>query len=80
MAVIGVLIGLPFGRWFIHWFWLAAQTPEQQELFTFNVALKPETYVMTVVAIFVAVLLSQLPGLRILGRLNLAQATKERST
>lgn len=80
LALLGVATGLPFGRWFIGWFWLAAQTEEQQELFTFNVALKPETYWMSALAIVVAVALSQLPALRLLGRLDLAKATKERCT
>jgi len=80
LAVLGVVAGLPFGHWFIGWFWLAAQTEEQQELFTFNVALKPETYWVSALAIFLAVAVSQLPALRLLGRLDLAKATKERAT
>lgn len=80
LALLGVATGLPFGRWFIGWFWLASQTEEQQELFTFNVALKPETYWMSALAILLAVALSQLPALRLLGRLDLAKATKERCT
>lgn len=80
VALIGVAIGLPFGHWFVGWFWLAAQSQEQQDLFTFTIAVRPETYVVSAAAIFAAVLVSQIPALRMLGRLDLAQATKERAT
>jgi hypothetical protein len=40
----------------------------------------PQTYVMAGVLILVVVLLSQVPALRMLSRLDLAKATKERAT
>ncbi|MCB8932802.1 MAG: ABC transporter permease [Chthonomonadaceae bacterium] len=80
VALIGIAVGLPFGRWFVGWFWLAAQTQEQQDLFTFTITVLPETYVASGLAILLAVAVSQLPALRALGRLDLAQATKERAT
>lgn len=79
VGLIGVLIGLPFGRFFIEWFWLAAQTEEQQELFTFAIAVKPLTYVVSAAAIILAIAVSQMPALRMLARMDLAKATKERA-
>lgn len=78
VALIGIVIGLPFSRWFIEQFWKAAQTEEQQQLFTFKVAVRLETFLLAVLAIMMAVLLSQLPALRLLNRLDLVKATKER--
>ena len=79
VALMGILLGLPLSRWFIDMFWRAAQTEEQQELFTFNVAVKSETFVISVVAILFAVLLSQIPALRLVSRLDLVKATEERA-
>ncbi|MBV6458640.1 MAG: hypothetical protein HONBIEJF_01774 [Fimbriimonadaceae bacterium] len=80
VALMGIAFGLPFGRWFLEKFWQAAQTEEQQELFTFAIRVDTSTYVVAGVAILAAVLLSQVPALRMLSRLDLAKATKERAT
>jgi putative ABC transport system permease protein len=80
LAVIGTAVGLPVGRWFVERFWFAAQTEEQMELFSMEVTVLPQTYVMAGVLILVVVLLSQVPALRMLSRLDLAKATKERAT
>lgn len=80
VALMGVGIGIPCGNWFVQMFWRAAQTEEQQDLFTFNVQVSTETFVFASVAILVITVLSQIPALVTVGRLNLAQATKERST
>lgn len=79
VTLIGIAIGLPFGKWFLLQFWQAAQTPEQQDLFTFEVAMAPATYVIAAILILVIAVVSQVPALRMLGRQSLAQATKERS-
>jgi putative ABC transport system permease protein len=80
VGLVGIAIGLPFGRWFIEQFWLLAQTEEQQELFTYEISVKPATYAISAVAILAAVLISQIPALRMLGRMDLAKATKERTS
>lgn len=79
VSLIGIGLGLPFGNWFIGQFWKAAQTPEQQELFTFRIALRPETYVLTCLAVIIVSILSMFPSLRLLNSLDLAKSTKERS-
>jgi putative ABC transport system permease protein len=80
VAFIGAVLGLPIGRWFVEQFWKASQTEEQQDLFTFTIVVLPETYVIAGVAVLVTALVSQWPSLRMLAKLNLAQATKERSS
>lgn len=80
VALIGVVLGLPIGRWFVEQFWKAAQTEDQQDLFTFTIVVLPETYAIAAIAVLITALISQYPSLRMLARLNLAQATKERSS
>ncbi len=79
VSVIGMMIGIPFGRWFLEQFWKAAQTPEQQDLFTFHIFVRPETYLFTCAAVLTVSLVSMIPSLRMMDRLDLAKATKERS-
>jgi putative ABC transport system permease protein len=80
VTLIGIGLGLPIGRWFIGVFWKAAQTPEQQDLFAFNISVLPITYVIAGIGIFVTAIVSQIPALLALGRINLAEATKERAS
>jgi putative ABC transport system permease protein len=77
-ALLGVMLGLPLGRALVEGFFRAAQTEEQTELFSMKVVVHPQTYILAAVAIVVVVLISQLPAIRQISRLNLAQATKER--
>lgn len=79
VALVGVALGLPIGRVFVEQFWKASQTPEQEDLFTFTMIILPETYVIAALAILIVALVSQFPSLRFINRINLAQATKERS-
>jgi putative ABC transport system permease protein len=78
LGLIGVLIGLPIGRKFVEYFFLAAQTEEQADLFTFEITIYPQTYVVTALTILAVMLLSQLPSLVYLNRLDLAKTTKTR--
>ena len=80
LAVVGTAAGLPIGRVFFERFWLAAQTEEQMELFSMKASVLPMTYVLAGGLIFAVVLVSQLPALRMLERLDLAKSTKERAT
>ncbi|MDR7419486.1 MAG: FtsX-like permease family protein [Armatimonadota bacterium] len=79
-ALIGVALGLPLGRLTVEGFLRAAQTEEQMELFAMKVVVNPQTYVLTATAIVIVVLLSQLPSILQVNRLDLARATKERVT
>lgn len=80
VTLIGILIGLPAGRAFVEYFWKAAQTEEQMDLMTFDVAVSTSTYLQAAGIVLLAGVLSQIPSLYRLARLNLTQATKERST
>lgn len=80
VVLLGTLMGLPLGRAFIAGFWQAAQTEEQQDLLTFNVTVFPATYAIAALFVLVTALVSQIPSLRYLARLDLARATKERAT
>lgn len=79
VALIGIVIGLPIGRIYVEQFWKAAQTPEQEDLFTFKIVVLPATYLVAAVGILAVAMISQYPSLKLLSKLNLAQATKERS-
>jgi putative ABC transport system permease protein len=78
MAVLGVAIGLPAGHMLVIVFLRAAQTEEQMEVFAMQAVIRPATYVLAAVATVAAMMLSQIPALIQVGRLNLARATKER--
>jgi putative ABC transport system permease protein len=80
LALLGVVLGLPMGRGLVEGFFRAAQTEEQMELFSMKIVVNPATYVLAALAIVVVVLLSQLPAIIQVNRLNLARATKERVT
>lgn len=71
--LVGTIIGVPFGCWLAASFFVLWQT----ESFHPRLQIFTATYVLTVVGILATVLVSQLPGIRYLNRLNLASATKE---
>ncbi|MDR7554574.1 MAG: FtsX-like permease family protein [Armatimonadota bacterium] len=80
IAAAGVLLGLPAGRALTEAFFRAAQTEEQMALFSMQIVIAPRTYGLATAAVVVVMLLSQLPALAHLQRLDLARATKERAT
>ncbi len=80
VASIGLIVGLPIANGFVHLFWQAAQTPEQQELFSFDVQILPTTFIVAAVAVLMICSLALLPALRTVQRMDLAKAVKERST
>lgn len=80
VSVVGIVIGLPLARLFVQAFWQAAQTEQQQELFTFKIVISSTTYLYGVIGIIVVALLSQVPSLVRISRMDLARATKERAT
>jgi putative ABC transport system permease protein len=80
VALIGISVGLPISKAFVKAFWQAAQTEQQQDLFTFQVVVLPDTYAQAVLAILLVALISMPPSVRALNRMDLARAVKERST
>ncbi len=79
-AAIGVCMGLPAGRVLVDAFIKAGSSEEQMELFAFKTVVYPRTYVIAAVAIVIVVLISQIPAISQVNRLNLARATKGRVT
>jgi putative ABC transport system permease protein len=79
VTLFGILLGLPLGRWFVEAMWLVAQTPEQQDLFTFDIHVSPITYITAAAFTFIASFAAEAPALRALRQVNLAKAVKERS-
>jgi putative ABC transport system permease protein len=74
-AALGLLVGIPLGYleciWFVRLF--------QSETVSLELIIYPRTYAWIIVGTVFVVLLSQIPALRWINRLDLAKATKERS-
>ncbi|HRF59816.1 MAG TPA: FtsX-like permease family protein [Fimbriimonadaceae bacterium] len=79
LTVLGIAMGLPIGRAFVALFWQAAQTEEQQDLFTFQVMVHPTTYLMAGFGVLLVTAVSAIPALRAAQALDLVRAVKERS-
>jgi putative ABC transport system permease protein len=76
VALVGVPLGLLTG-------YVAADRAMasfNSDLFTFDLFIRPTTFVIAALAILLVALLSQWPGLRAIGRLDIAEVVKERST
>lgn len=80
VSVFGLIIGLPIAYGFVQLFWKAAQTPEQQELFSFSVVVRPESFAIAAISVLVISGMALIPALRGVQRMDLAKAVKERST
>lgn len=80
ISLIGIAIGLPLGKQFVHFFMEAAQTEEQAELFTMRVFVHPNTYIFAAVIVLATVLLSQIPSIQRIAKINLAKAINERTS
>jgi putative ABC transport system permease protein len=75
VALVGIPLGLGIG-------YLAAKEAMasfSSDLFTFDLYIRPSTLVISALAILVVALLSQWPGLRAIGRLDIAKIVKDRS-
>lgn len=70
-TIPGLLLGALLARLFL--------TQFETESFVFDFVLHPRSIVIAVVLIVVSALVAELPGLRALGRLNLAEVVRERS-
>ena len=75
VAAIGIPLGLIVG----YLTSAAAMASFQSDMFRFELYIRPSTYVWSGVAILIVALISQWPGLRAVGRMDIAQVVKERS-
>jgi len=76
LALIGCLVGMPLGVVAAKAFLLAAQTPEQMELFAMVPVVRKETPYGAALSLLVALVAAAAPSLVHLGRLDLAAAVK----
>jgi putative ABC transport system permease protein len=75
VALLGIPLGLGVG-------YLAAKEAMasfSSDLFTFDLYIRPSTLVISALAILLVALISQWPGLRAIGRLDIARIVKDRS-
>lgn len=73
LGSLGIALGLPLGKQLALSFTSLAQTEE----FTMTSIISPGTYLLTALALLLVLLVSQIPSLRYISRLNLASATKD---
>ena len=72
-AVVGSALGMLMGR-LLDIYLVSVYASEQMEL---RPVIYPQSYAITVGAVFVALMIAQIPALRTVNRLDLAKATKE---
>ncbi len=75
LTIVGLVPGLVFG-WALAWVFMYAFS---SDMFTFELYIRPLTYVLTAAAIIVVGLLSQWPALRAVSRLDLGRIVRDRS-
>ena len=76
VTLLGIVPGLLVGRVLAQVF----MSSFQSESFTFEVSISPTTYLVSAGAIVVAALVSQWPGLRAVGRMDIATVVRARGT
>jgi len=75
VAAIGIPLGLLAG----YATSAAAMASFQSDMFRFDLYVRPSTFVWSALAILIVALISQWPGLRAVGRMDIARVVKERS-
>jgi len=70
------LLTTPLGLFLGHWVTVQLMHQFSSELMTFQVVIAPTSYAITASGILVTMILSSLPAIRHIGRLQLAEATK----
>ncbi len=75
VAMLGIPIGLVVGYFSAR----TAMASFSSDLFAFDLYIKPTTFVWASLAIVVVALISQVPGLRAIRRINIPKVVKERS-
>lgn len=76
LGVLGLIPGLPLGYGLAAYFF----TLFQADIFSFELAIFTRTYLLAIGLIILIVLLSQIPGIRQLNRIDLARVIKEQET
>jgi putative ABC transport system permease protein len=76
VALAGIPVGLVVG----HWVSALAMASFESDLFSFDLYIRPTTYLFAALAIVVVALISEWPGLRALRRIDIPRIVKERST
>ncbi len=77
--MIVALFAIPLGLGAGYMAAKAAMASFESDLFAFDLYIRPSTFVVAALAILAVALLSQWPGLRAIGRLDIAKIVKERS-
>jgi len=75
VALLGIPLGLVAGYFVAQ----AAMASFASDLFSFDLYVKPMTYVWSALAILAVALISQWPGLRAIRNVNIPEIVKERS-
>jgi putative ABC transport system permease protein len=73
-------IGIPLGLFVGYVTSALAMATFQSDMFRFELYIRPSTFLWSALAILIVALISQWPGLRAVGRMDIAQVVKERST
>ena len=73
LGVVGLIIGIPLGYAVTSYLMTMFQT----DMFSFELVFYTRTYLLATAIIVVIMLLSEIPGIRSLSRLDLARVTKE---
>jgi len=75
LGLVGVILGIPLGYALALFFFSLFQT----DMMTFTPIIFPRTYLMTVGLVILIMLISQIPGIRHINRLDLARVVKEQA-
>ena len=76
LGLVGIIPGIPLGYLLASYLFRLFQA----DIMTFYLVVYPTTYLWTIALIIVILLLSQIPSIRHINRLDLAKMVKEQST
>jgi ABC-type antimicrobial peptide transport system permease subunit len=75
LVSLGIIPGLIVGYLAAAWM----MSTYSSDMIKFNLEMRPSTLVLSAIAMIVVALLSVIPGIRTVGRLNVAEVVRERS-
>jgi putative ABC transport system permease protein len=73
IGLIGLIVGLPLAYLSAYGFY----TSLQSELYYLPMVIYPRTYAVTVILIFAVLILTLIPGIRFIGKMEISKVTKE---
>jgi putative ABC transport system permease protein len=76
IGIIGVAIGIPLGQYIAQLF-MDSVNASADESMSLNIVILPETYILSIVAAIIMLLISQVPALRHVRRMSLTTALKD---